>query len=76
MSLRICPNCHVGRLRRRPMTYIQWYGDDLLIANKMPATVCDVCGEGDYDDQAVDHLHQLLWANVDNVPSPRTRRLT
>jgi len=57
------------------MTYVQWYGDDLLVTNKMPATVCDVCGAGDYDDQAVDHLHQLLWANTDKVPSSRSHRL-
>ena len=44
------------------MVYLQWYGDSLLVANRMPAMVCDVCGERTYDDQAVESLQQLLWS--------------
>jgi YgiT-type zinc finger domain-containing protein len=76
MTVTICPNCHIGRLHHRQITYVQWYGEELLVVNKMPAMVCDVCGEGIYDDKAVEHLHQLLWANLDKVPSPRSHHLT
>ncbi len=76
MNLSICPQCHVGRLQRRAMTYVQWHGDNLLVVNKMPAVVCDFCGEQIYDDRAVDHLNQLLWSNFDSVPSPHSPNLT
>jgi YgiT-type zinc finger domain-containing protein len=57
-----CPTCQLGRLQRRIMVYIQWYGDNLLVANRMPAMVCEVCGERVYDHQAVESLQQLLWS--------------
>lgn len=60
--MNICPSCHLGRLRKQIMVYVQWYGDNLLVANRMPAMVCDVCGERTYDDQAVESLQQLLWS--------------
>jgi hypothetical protein len=46
------------------MAYVQWHGDALLIVDRMPAIVCDVCGERAYDDQAVEHLQRLLRANT------------
>jgi len=51
------------------MVYLQWYGDNLLIANRMPAMVCDVCGERIYDYEAVECLQQLLWS----YPPPSAR---
>ncbi len=57
-----CPVCEAGRLERRIMVYLQWYGDNLLIANRMPAVVCDVCQERIYDHEAVESLQQLLWS--------------
>jgi YgiT-type zinc finger domain-containing protein len=57
-----CPVCQAGRLQRRKLAYLQWYEDDLLVVNRMPALVCDICGEHTYEYEAVEHLQQLLWS--------------
>jgi len=62
MTMSICHRCHTGRLKRRAMVYVQWFGDDLLVVDRLPGVVCDVCGESAYDDEAVDRLQRLLWA--------------
>jgi YgiT-type zinc finger domain-containing protein len=62
--MNICPYCHTGRLQRRDMVYVKWHGDALLVVDRMPAVICDVCGEKAYDDQAVEHLQRLLWASA------------
>jgi YgiT-type zinc finger domain-containing protein len=62
--MNICPYCHTGRLQHRDMVYVQWHGDALLVVDRMPAIICDVCGEKAYDDQAVEHLQRLLWASA------------
>ena len=66
--MNICPYCHVGRLNKRVMVYLQWHDNDLLITNRMPAVVCDVCDERIYDHEAVESLQQLLWAYPPNLP--------
>jgi YgiT-type zinc finger domain-containing protein len=73
--MNICPYCHTGRLQRRAMVYVQWHGDALLVVNRMPAIVCDVCGERAYEEQAVEHLQRLLWTNAPAAVSPRSDRL-
>ncbi|MBN1991791.1 MAG: YgiT-type zinc finger protein [Anaerolineae bacterium] len=70
--MNICPSCHVGRLQRRIMVYLQWHDDTLLIANRMPAVVCDVCGDRIYDHDAVESLQQLLWS----YPPPPARTIS
>jgi hypothetical protein len=56
------------------MAYVQWHGDALLVVNRMPAIICDVCGERAYDEQAVEHLQRLLWANSpDHLSSPPSK---
>jgi YgiT-type zinc finger domain-containing protein len=72
--MNICPYCHTGRLQRRNMVYIQWHDDALLVVDRMPAIVCDMCGERAYDEQAVEHLERLLWGQVSGKPtSPHSR---
>jgi len=66
----ICPSCRIGRMGKRSMAYIEWHGKNLLVANRMPAQVCDVCGERIYDDEAIDNLQRLLWAKV-----PESRKI-
>ena len=61
--MKICPACRVGRLRQRSMAYIEWHGKNLLVADKMPVQVCDVCAERAYDDEAVETLLRLLWSS-------------
>lgn len=67
--MKICPACRVGRLNQRSMAYIEWHGDDLLVVDRMPVQVCDVCGERDYDDMAIENLQRLLWSNPSNIVS-------
>ncbi len=45
------------------MAYIQRHGEATLVVDRMPAIVCDVCGERAYDEKAVEHLQRLLWAS-------------
>jgi len=60
--MNLCPSCRIGRLGRRSMAYLEWHGRYLLVANRMPALVCDVCGERIYDDEAIETLQRLLWS--------------
>jgi YgiT-type zinc finger domain-containing protein len=61
-TVHLCPICHTGRLQKRAMVYLEWYGQDLLIVDRMPALVCDVCSERVYDYDAMENLRRLLWA--------------
>jgi len=65
--MKTCPSCRIGRLRERTMAYIEWYGKELLIADRVPVQVCDVCGERAYDDEVIENLQQLLWSNIPNT---------
>lgn len=68
----ICPVCHVGRLQPRATSYVRWLGDRLLVVHRVPAVVCDVCGERAYDDRAIQHLQRLLMmSNLDAVVTSR-----
>jgi YgiT-type zinc finger domain-containing protein len=60
--MNLCPYCRTGFMRRRAMAYIQWHGQALLLVERMPAFVCDKCGEVSYDSEAVENLQRLLWA--------------
>jgi YgiT-type zinc finger domain-containing protein len=75
MNANICPYCHTGRLQHRPIAYVQWHGDALLVVDRMPAIVCDVCGERAYDEQAVEHLQRLLWASAPGQTSTSFNKL-
>jgi YgiT-type zinc finger domain-containing protein len=57
------------------MVYVQWHGDALLVMDRMPAIVCDVCGEQAYDEQAVEHLQRLLWASTPGQTSSPSSKL-
>ena len=58
----LCVSCQVGRLQRRNLVYLQWHEKGLLVVNRMPAVVCDLCGDQVYDYDAVEHLQRLLWS--------------
>ena len=62
--MNFCPTCRIGRLTPRTMAYIEWHGKNLLVVDRMPVQICDVCGERDYDEDAVENLQQLLWSSV------------
>ena len=62
--MKICSSCRVGRLRQRSMAYVEWYGKNLLVVDRMPVQICDICGERAYDNDAMESLQRLLWANM------------
>ena len=72
--MNLCPTCHTGRLKKRPITYLEWHGDSLLVVNKMPAIVCDICGERVYDHEALDNLQRLLWSGPLHTSRPAVGR--
>ncbi len=57
-----CPTCQIGRLQRRELAYVQWHENGLLVVNRMPAVICDVCSDHMYDHDAVEHIQRLLWS--------------
>ncbi len=69
--MNICSTCHIGRLSRRPTVYLEWYEKKWLVVNHMPAIVCDMCGDRTYDNEAMEHLQQLISSRP--LPPPRTR---
>jgi YgiT-type zinc finger domain-containing protein len=59
----ICPICQTGRLQKRSMVFVEWHDRYLLVVNRMPAMVCDVCQERVYDYEAIEILQKLLWSH-------------
>jgi hypothetical protein len=77
----VCPNCHAGTLRRRPVTYAAWHAlsgeaDAHFVVTRVPAWLCDVCGIRLFDQEALAWLMPLLGPTVetDLGQSPRPRR--
>lgn len=73
--MNICPSCHIGRLQRRSMVYLEWHNKQLLIVDRMPAIVCDVCGERIYDHDALEHLQRLLWSSLPTSKTVTSRNI-
>lgn len=67
--MNLCPICRVGRLQKRKMAYLEWHGKNLLVVDRMPVYICDVCGEQTYDHEAIENLHRLLWSNLPHMSS-------
>jgi YgiT-type zinc finger domain-containing protein len=55
-----CPICHVGRLHERYVTHSQIYEGHLVVIDRVPAMVCDVCGERILDQDVLARLSGLL----------------
>lgn len=71
--MNICPVCHTGYLQKRTLAYLEWHGRNLLVVNRMPAMVCEVCQERVYDYEAIESLQRLLWASLPPVARVATR---
>ncbi len=54
------------------MAYIEWHHGDLLVVDRMPVEICDICGERDYDDTAIENLQRLLWSNSSKTQARST----
>ena len=58
--MQICQECHVGKMLLRKISYLKWYDNGLPVVYRIPALICDTCGEKSYDAQALDNLYLLL----------------
>lgn len=59
-----CPECQVGHLKRKYLTYLTWMAEELITVPDFPAWVCDVCGYREYDPTALKRLNVLLNPNL------------
>ncbi len=74
-----CLNCRIGYMRPRRITYASHHGDLFVVVPNMPAYICDVCGNRQYDEEALMQLTPLIGprgesGRVPDVgPEPRDR---
>jgi YgiT-type zinc finger domain-containing protein len=53
-----CPRC--GKLMRPSVVKTAiWYDDKLVVAEDVPAQICDTCMEQFYDEETTDELRRL-----------------
>lgn len=69
-----CHECQLGRLVATTVPYLYPYRGRILIAPRVAAQVCDVCGSTDYDLDFVQRLQQLLdvqprWSGAERTES-------
>lgn len=55
-----CPQCHIGQLQLRLITYVQMYGETLVTAPNMPAWECDVCHAQRVSPEAIQTVEVLI----------------
>ena len=53
-----CPNCHVGTLHPKSVTYANWHVGQFVTAPNLPAWSCDVCAWCQIESEA---LQRVLW---------------
>lgn len=68
-----CPECHVGRLKRRYVAYLTWIGRGYVTVPDFPAWVCDVCGFREYDTRAMHRLNLLLDPAIQEARAQRRK---
>ena len=68
-NLNTCPECHVGRLKRRYVAYLTWIGRGYVTVPDFPAWICDVCGFREYDTRAMRRLNLLLSPTMNDQTS-------
>ena len=57
-----CPRCQIGLMRATQLPYTVIENGKLVSVPDMPARVCDVCGNRDFDREAVKRLYLMLGA--------------
>lgn len=73
--MQICSYCHTGKVEERKILYVQWHpNENTVLIDRIPATVCNICGEKSYEPRALENLQRLLWAVKDNKTIARPAR--
>lgn len=75
----LCPQCLIGRLHLRLITYTGLYGKTLVSVPNTPAWQCDVCHSVDFDAAALLRIETLVEQagpppNRYRPPQPRETR--
>lgn len=61
MSLLTCQQCRIGRYQTTTAAYMEPLGrKQVLVIPNVPAQVCDVCGQTQYDSEFMSQLEHLL----------------
>jgi YgiT-type zinc finger domain-containing protein len=61
-----CNLCH-GKLKPTLTTYAQWYEGRLIVIERVPALVCEQCGETDYEPDVVERIQAVIWSGAEPV---------
>jgi len=63
-----CPICREGKYQASTTTRTLEQGDTILVVRKVPALVCDLCGEAAFSPAVSERLEQLMEeATADGV---------
>lgn len=73
-TVMMCPNCHLGKLKYRKMTFTSTFQGDLLVVPNTTALICDVCGETVVDPDMLNRLSGLLSTGQPARPVASPRR--
>lgn len=68
-----CPECHVGMMQAKRVTYFTNIQNELITVQNFPAWICDVCGRREYDLQSIHWLNMFLDPNA-GKPTQTKRR--
>jgi YgiT-type zinc finger domain-containing protein len=72
-SDKMCPLCHVGKLREKKTTFTQVFDGQVIVTPNVSALVCDVCGERTMDHNTLLSLSGLLGVERPNLTKPAPR---
>jgi YgiT-type zinc finger domain-containing protein len=59
-----CDVCHIGLMQPRRVTYATRLGDQLLMLPDIHVSICDVCGEAQYDPETMARIEMLLGVDI------------
>lgn len=58
--MNFCPVCHLGKLQTGQQLFLYRFGSQVMVVPNVPAQVCDVCGQVDYDPEFMLNLERLI----------------
>jgi YgiT-type zinc finger domain-containing protein len=59
----VCPRCQIGLMQKRLIPYSAIENGQFVNVARMPARVCDVCGNRTYDREPLAALKRMLGAS-------------
>lgn len=59
----VCPRCQIGMMQPKQIPYNMIENGNLVSVAKMPARVCDVCGNRVYEREPMVNLRTMLGAS-------------